>query len=583
MIETMQRATECHQQGRFVQADSLYRKLLNRDPYNSRALHMRGVLKFQQGDLRLAEELMSSALQHLPDDPWLHYHLGEVRRSQGEFETAEAHYRSALALGLTDADVYFMLGNVLFEQSSMADAADSYRQALQLAPEDSDIHLNLANALQAMQQSAEAIEHMQLAVRHAALPEAVSLRKQLAGMLIDSGRYDEARLIIDAFSYTQRQSATVLFQSGLCAQAAGQFVKAATLHRAALFADPQLGSAAYSLAANGSTVVTREELRCWMHRSENSELSVSQRANYLFAIARVLDTQKKFDKAFENYVRGNNLVKQQHPFDPDAWDSYIGQLITTYDQAYFEHTALWGSDGEGLVFIVGMPRSGSTLLEAQITQNFNATALGEHAAARRLFHDLPQLVGWPTPTPDCATQLTPEHIKQLRTQYAESLPENCDRIVVDKMLGNFIRLGLIATLFPKARVIHATRDKRAACVSCYTNVFARGLRFTYDLYWLGRAWKSYERLMQHWRDVLPLRMLEVNYESIVCASSDTTAQIGNFISADYRDDDADGSGNINTASFWQARQPVYDTSLAAWKRFEPFLEPLERGLGFDSH
>ena len=142
----------------------------------------------------------------------------------------------------------------------MADAADCYRQALQLAPEDSDIHLNLANALRAMEQSPEAIEQMQLALCHAASSDKVSLRQQLTGMMIDSGRYDEARLILDAFSHTQRQSAIVLFQSGLCAQAAGQFEKAATLHRAALFADTQLDSAAYSLAANGNTVVTREEL-----------------------------------------------------------------------------------------------------------------------------------------------------------------------------------------------------------------------------------------------------------------------------------------------------------------------------------
>lgn len=408
------------------------------------------------------------------------------------------------------------------------------------------------------------------------------ITQQLTGTLIDLGRFGEARELLEKLPEIQSASATSRFQAGLCAQAAGQFEKAARLHRAALAVDRQIGIAAYSLVSIGSADVSMDEVQRWQLDSKRPELSNEQRANYQFAIGRAQYQHGQYDRAFDSYSCGNALLKQQRqPFVPESWDHYIGQLISTYDEDYFSRTAGWGNGGHGLVFLVGMPRCGSTLLETQLTKQFIATELGEHAAARKLFHSLPQLMGLPTTGPERAARLQRQHVTLLQQKYLDSLPMDCERMVMDKKLGNFLRLGLIATLFPHARIINARRNKRALSVSCYTNVFAHGLRFTYDLYWMGRAWSGYERLLQHWHKVLPQRILDVNYEDIITRSSATFAQIAEYLDADLRPglgDKAAVSTDINTASFWQARQSVYQSSLNAWKRFEPYLEPLEKGL-----
>jgi len=153
------------------------------------------------------------------------------------------------------------------------------------------------------------------------------------------------------------------------------------------------------------------------------------------------------------------------------------------------------------------------------------------------------------------------------------------------MLGNFLRLGIIAAMFPEARILHSARNAEPTCVSCYTNLFARGLRFTYDLYGLGRAWKSYARLMDHWRQVLPLQMFDVSYEKMVTDPEGSFTEITDFLqlsqvaASESRSDAVSNAGtDIITASFFQARQPVSSSSLYSWKRFESYLEPLYRGL-----
>ena len=240
-----------------------------------------------------------------------------------------------------------------------------------------------------------------------------------------------------------------------------------------------------------------------------------------------------------------------------------------------------------------MPRSGSTLLEYQLTKQFGATALGEHPTARRLFMDLPRITEKNLTVAQSAEHLEKDHCDYLRKEYLISIDRQgghthvlkrleANELFVDKMLGNFLRLGMLAAMFPKAKVLHCARDAEATCVSCYTNLFARGLKFTYDLYGLGRAWHSYQRLMQYWQDVLPMSLYNVSYQKVVTEPDLAFREISEFLGVQTKPADASSvsdSGAINTASFYQARQPISKASLDGWKRFEPYLDPLMRGLG----
>ena len=148
------------------------------------------------------------------------------------------------------------------------------------------------------------------------------------------------------------------------------------------------------------------------------------------------------------------------------------------------------------------------------------------------------------------------------------------------MLGNFLRLGMLATMFPQAKVLHCSREAEATCVSCYTNLFARGLKFTYDLHGLGRAWRSYQRLMEHWQQVLPISIYDVSYERVVTQPEEVFTEIAEYLDRPAGSPTQDSNaGAINTASFYQARQPISTKSLQGWKRFESYLDPLMLGLG----
>jgi len=423
-----------------------------------------------------------------------------------------------------------------------------------------------------------------------------------SGLLVNVGRYNDARRILDESDSRFAPSAISWFQQGLCKQTSGEFEDAARCHRNALKCEANFGRAAYSLAINGRSAVTSREVEEWQAQACNGNNNVDEKIQFLFATARTLDGQGEIGSSFTHYQTANELHHTRDPFDADRWDAYIDSVIENFSENYFDKTKqLRRADtGAGLVFIIGMPRSGSTLLEYQLSRQFGATALGEHPTIRRLFMDLPHITNENRPVPQCAEYIAAEHIEYMRNQYLESVTRykesalaagqntgdtndtgyDTKGLVVDKMLGNFLRLGILATMFPEAKILHCSRTAEATCVSCYTNLFARGLKFTYDLNGLGRAWRSYQRLMNHWREVLPLTIYDVPYEHVVTQPSDVFSELSEYIgrTANTTETNSDTDA-INTASFYQARQPISTKSVDGWKRFESYLDPLMQGLG----
>ena len=648
-------AIVAHQKGSLKKADTLYRKLLSRHPRHSEALHMRGVLKYQQGNHDYAKQLLSDAQKLDNSNPRIRYHLGDLYRTIGEFTKAEQFFKQAVELGSIDGDVYFMLANTQFEQTHFSEALENYLKAVDCTPNDPDYRINLANCYESLNAPDKAVEHLvfvangsndqaihlqlievltragsflEASERISLLPSSsttditlliqtintlleadrgedasrlldivmdLDLSKQsqstlalITGLLVNVGRYDDAQKLLDITSKGSEPEAITWFQRGLCEQTSGAFENAAISHRRALQTDPTFGRAAYSLAINGKSNVTDTELSNWQQQAYNNNNSTEEKIQFLFASARTLDARGEVESAFDAYEKANTMHHTTEPFDPDRWDAYIDSVIENFSPAYFNRIKPMANGGQGLIFIVGMPRSGSTLLEYQLTRQFSATALGEHPTIRRLFMDLPRITGEDKTVPQCAEYITADHIDYLHKQYFMSInrlghktdDSNKNGVFVDKMLGNFLRLGMLAAMFPDAKVLHCARDAEPTCVSCYTNLFARGLKFTYDLYGLGRAWQSYQRLMGHWKQVLPLSVYDVQYERVVTQPEVIFSEISEFLERPTTPVESDTeSGAINTASFYQARQPISTKSLQGWKRFEPYLEPLQRGLG----
>ncbi len=664
------KAIDLHQSGQLQKADKAYQRILNKKPAHIDALHMRGVLKTEQGNYELAEHLLKKALKLGSDDPWIRFHYAQMLATKNHHDEAIVQYKKAIKSGATEADVYFTYANSLLECNHLPEAIENYHQALQLQPHDVECQLNLANAceatgdyktalqyLQALATShnnnhyklqyaellltagqarkayatlctinalgnTKEIDHalstaraMQKKVRHDATAYLLELvkphREKLTqnqldltvGLLNDLGHYQQSQEILKTQSESHDRSAWSWFQQGICEQVAGNFPAASECHYHALQLDNTLGAAAYSLATNGSINIEASTLQHWLTVKDDPEIKPEQQAQFAFAAARVLDQQQHYDDAFTCYSEANQLTASELPFDADRWDSYTDSIIETFCKDYFDRWRQYLASAhqptdpgnQQLVFIVGMPRSGSTMLEQTLKNRAGVTGLGEHHAMRSIVADIPEVTGFINSAPHCANDLMPHHIDDFRQAYLTTviektgigLPQSTGsqssvEFVVDKMLGNFVRLGIVALMFPNARILHSARNPMATGVSCFTNAFNNGLRFTYDLYAMGRAWQSYNRLMQHWHKVLPIPIMDVHYESMVSDTENYFQSVLDFLQIGHiqknTQQTARGSDNIATASFWQARQAISNKSLNSWQRFDKHLNPLREGL-----
>ena len=315
----------------------------------------------------------------------------------------------------------------------------------------------------------------------------------------------------------------------------------------------------------------------------NEHEDAANRARMHFAAGMVFDRAGEHDQAFEHFAAGNGLVDAS--FSPDAHDSEINTLIETFDAEFFARVAHLGSRSETPVFIVGMPRSGTSLVEQIIASHPQAFGAGELEAITLFTKQLPEMMGAEATYPACVSNLDGATIDALSQKYLGELRTRAGaefQRVTDKMPANFLHLGLIAALFPNAKIIHCRRDPMDTCLSVYFLNFLGNHPYAYDQEKLGRYYRAYERLMEHWKTVLPIEMMELQYEDLIADQRGMTSAMLSFCGLDWDDACLEfhrTPRSVSTSSFAQVRQPIYSASLARWKSYEDHLGPLKTALG----
>lgn len=537
--------------GRMAAAEEKYRRVLAAQPENADALHLLGVIAHRKGNDPLALALIGRAIRSQPGQPQHHYNLGEVHRAGGRLDEAADSYSRALALAPDMANIHYRLGSVLLALGRIEDALERLRDAARLAPADAEILCELGRCLDALGRCEEAIEI-----------------------------YRDA-LDIDP------DNALAHFSLGVAQQTIGRFTEAAASHRRATAEDPDLADAWYSLALNPEHRAGDAEIDKLAQKAERRKTPAGRRATLHFALGRIFDRRDEIDRAAAHYHKGNGLMAALKPFDAAGHRAFTDRLIATFSKRFFADRTNFGDVSEQPVFIVGMPRSGSTLVQQILSSHPQVAAAGEHDAVRRMVRELPGRSAGNAPFPECVPPLESATVAGMAAEYLAGLPRPATPAtrVTDKMLGNFMRLGLIALMFPNARVIHCLRTPLDAATSCYINLFAHGLRFTYGMDSLAAAWRDYQRLMAHWRDVLPLPVLDVRYEDLVAGQEGESRRMVQFCGLDWDPrclDFHERKGEVRTASFWQVRRPVYASSVGRWRRYEAHMGPLINALGDQS-
>jgi tetratricopeptide (TPR) repeat protein len=337
-------------------------------------------------------------------------------------------------------------------------------------------------------------------------------------------------------------------------------------------------NAKLAYAEAGASLGNRDDAIVLLEKSlTQSDLTQRERQQIHSVLGKLYDKSGAFDKAFENYRKSNAL--KQGLFDLQNHIRFIDKLISVHSKEFMASASRADTSTDLPVFIVGMPRSGTSLVEQILASHPAVFGAGELDDIRQISVALPSLLGVSSPYPECLERNNPHSLNKMVDRYVDRLREfsNNAAHITDKMPLNYLYLGLIDLLFPSARVIHIVRNPLDTCLSCYFQEFTTTNSYAYDLESLGAYYKQYERIMEHWKNVLKIRMLEVKYEELVDDQENISRQIIDFCGLDWDDRVLrfyETKRSVATPSFDQVRQPMYRNSIERWKNYERHLGPL---------
>jgi tetratricopeptide (TPR) repeat protein len=606
----------CRLAGRREDALAAGRRALAINPEMPEALNNVGIVHYERDEFDQAIAHYRRVLALMPNYAEAWSNLGNALRAQKNYDEALTAYRQARQLRPDYADAINNMGTALREMGRLTEAESTYRHALTLKPNDPGVLNNLALALKDSERFDEAI---------ALLARALSIDPNNAKTLTYLALIRlEQKLIADAESAAQRalalapdepeainamglvrleqqnsDEALKLFRRALALNPdladthnnIGNILKEngelAAAHEAfgrAIELDPREAAYYFNLADSKKFVEGDAHLTAMEGLARNADiLSNTARSRLNFALSKAYDDLGRYDDAFRYMHEGNALKRRQINYDEARTFGYFERIRSTFDRRLIEAKAD-GYDSPLPVFVVGMPRSGTTLIEQILASHPEVHGAGELADFSRLI-DRISGDGNAFRYPEDVPALPAGQLHAFGKTYVEGLRVRAPnaRRVTDKMPGNFMFLGLIHLALPGARIIHVLRDPRDTCLSCYSKLFSAEQDFTYDLGELGRYYRKYAELTAHWRDVLPEgRVLEIRYEDVIDDLEASARRIVEHCGLDWHPACIafhEARRPVRTASASQVRRPIYRTSEGRWRVYREHLGPLFAALG----
>jgi len=573
------------QRQRLAQARILYREICQLDCRDAEAWFTLGLLSGMLGDFQEAAACNRQATELQPDYADAHFNHAKAQQALAHAEEAARSYRCALQLRPRWPEACNNLGNVLQEQGQLREAIDLYHQALAINPGYLDARINLGNALRQRGEFEQAAEQYRAVL--AVQENQAATHKYLGNVQIAQGQLEAA-----LSSYRRAAQLDPADSGSVAAQAAvlerqGRPAEAFDLIRPYLESDRVDLEIASVLAAFCDNVGRCDEAIALLERglsAPDEVLSRDRRSIAHFSLGRLYDQAKDYDKAFAHVKAGNELKPDD--FDRKEFAGFIDDLIATFDADFMTRAPRARHGSTRPLFIVGMPRSGTSLVEQILASHPDVCGGGELEDIKQLAFGAGALIGSLQAYPQVTRGLTAESCDLLAARYLNRLAllSREARYVTDKMPQNFLALGLIALLFPNARVIHCRRDPMDTCLSCYFHDFTGYHPYVYRLENLGFYYRQYQRLMRHWRPILPLPILEVVYEDLVANPKAGTRRLLTFCELPWDDRCLrfyESSRVVHTSSYQQVRKPVYRSSLGRWRHYAAYLEPLQQALQGD--
>ena len=498
---------------------------------------------------------------------------------------AEKRLRAHLKQAPTDVVAIRMLAEVAMRLDRSEDAGRLLARCLELAPGFRQARHHHAIALHRLNKPAEALAELDRLLRDD--PADPACRNLKAAVLCRTGDYEPAIAIYEALIAEHPEHAHVWLSYGHALKTAAHTERAIAAYRRCIAIDPAFGEAYWSLANLKTFRFDDAELARMREALTRTDLAPEHRLHFEFALAKALEDRDDYADSFRHYAAGNALRLAQMPYSADDTSTRLERVRALYTREFFATRKGAGCGAPDPIFIVGLPRAGSTLIE-QILSSHSAVEgtmeLPEIISITRALRQSAASRG-PGAYHDALAQLDASELRALGEQYLERtrIHRKLGRaFFIDKMPNNFAHIGLIHLVLPNAKIIDARRHPLACCVSGFKQHFARGQNFSYSLEDLGRYYRDYAELMAHFDAVLPGRVHRVIYEDLVDDTEYEVRRLLDYCGLPF--DEAclrffDNERPVRTASSEQVRQPIYRSGVDQWRHFESWLDPLKAALG----
>jgi tetratricopeptide (TPR) repeat protein len=597
------------------QAEGLYRKILAKVPRHPVALHMLGVVELQRGNTRAAIDLIKQAIEVKPGLPeaflnlgnalrldnkpeeaiesyrqavalkpdmvLAHSQLAEVLMHLGRYEAAITHLQSAIAIDPASVPLKIELAIVLRLAGRPVETAQCWREVIELEPNRPESYYVLGLQFGETGQWQEALHCHRRAT--SLQPENPLFHCGQGAALIYLNNAEAAAACFRAAADIAADCKEAWAGLGWAHRMSGHFDEADACFQKVRDLDPSDSRAYKYLSTDGEKKRDGAEQQL-ISALERPEGSLDDRISAGFGLGRLLDNAGRYDEAFPRYAAANALVREIWPpwgdrFNPGTFTQAIDRLIERYTPQYLAEMGDIGNLSELPVFIVGMPRSGTTLVEQICASHSRVFGAGELSDIARIVVALG--AGREEEQVDSIDRAAAQRLADSHIVKLYGLAQGAIR-AVDKMPDNIIAVGLIALLFPRARIIYCSRDDRDIALSCYFQLFNAGAQFfSYDLGDCGRRCRQIARLASHWLQLLPARMIKMNYETLVADPEGQSRRLIEFLDLDWEPACLDfhrTERTVTTVSHWQVRQPLYHSSVGRWKHYEKHLGPLFSAL-----
>ncbi len=587
------------------------------DPAHATAHSNLGIAYYDKKDYERAAACQHKALELSPSLVQALNNLGSIQRDLKDKEGAITYYRKVLEIAPDYLEAMNNMGAVLTELQKPEEAVVELLKVIRARPQYHDAHCNIGNAFLALEEFDKALAAFNQTL--ALSPDNTGAIMGLARVYKERERLDEARATADRALLLAPEKAEAHCLSGDIYTKVEEYELAEAAYRKALALDEKLLSAYLGLgqlqlelgqidASQASFQKAMEidpneisphvslaharkikpgdpSLERLETEAEHIDTMPSSKAMSLhFALGKSYDDLKEYDKAFPHFAEGCRLKRARIQYSADNHDSACKNIRDFFSKETIDQLRGGGDPSDVPIFVLGMPRSGTTLTETIIASHPDVYGAGE-------LHDLLAIANQPIAGvrsegyPLSMRGVTRDDLARAGARYVAGLRERCAtaKHITDKMPANYLAVGLIHLMLPNAKIIHIKRNAADICLSCFTKLFNNSQYHTYDLAELGRYYVNYAKLMEHWRNVLPQgAFYEVQYEELVADKEAQTRRLIEYCGLEWNDaclESHKTERSIKTASITQVRQPVYTSSVERWRPYEKHLQPLFEALG----